>query len=374
MNAAHPSPVRPLLAGGVIGLIIGIVLGLIYAWLIDPAAYSGGAFPSELTEQDQTNYVKFAVDEYLITGDIVLFRSRLTTFDVEQKVQNLAAAASTYQASGRAAEAQLTANLAATLRANENWDANAIKAGLEQAAARPGIDRGILSEFSRQLSAPVGPAPAQAAAPGGGLNLRLLACLVLLVAGVATIGAVLWIRSQRTAQRQARAAAPEAFAADWDPSGPQPLKSWPGRFTIGQDNYDESFTVETPNGDFLGECGIGILQDAFVPATSPKQVWAFDVWLFDKTDIRTISKVLLSRHAYEDEEKRSKVSSRGDLFEAQVGTTFDIETTALLVQARVDEVEETGEGYFNNLKITLTPYLKPGVDVSADMPVPSMVN
>lgn len=370
MSMARPSPVRPLLVGAVIGFVLGLILGLLYAWLINPAVYSGGALPNELTQADQKYYVKAAVDEYLKTNDLALLRSRLRSFSDEEKVRNLAASAGTYQGLGQAAEAQLVANLAATLKAQEGWDDAAVAAGLTQALRTDQVEQTIVSEFNRQLlpAATQQPAAAQpGATAGAGLARSLLACLLLTLALLAAVVVFVWFRRRRGTQAR-EAAEPAAFAFDYDRAGPQPLKQWMGTYTIGQDNYDESFTVETAEGDFLGECGMGILE--FVPGSSPKQVWAFDVWLFDKTDIRTISKVLMSEQAYDDASMREKVSSKGDLLLAEVGTEFAIDTTALHVKARVEEVTYTPEGYFSNAKVVLGAFLKPGVDVGADMPIP----
>jgi hypothetical protein len=101
---------------------------------------------------------------------------------------------------------------------------------------------------------------------------------------------------------------------------------------------------------------------------------AFDVWLFDKTDIRTVSRPIMSEYAFNDPVFRNKLSPDADPVVAAPGTTFDIETTALIVKAKIESVK-FGEGqpvnsYFEELKVSLTAYLKPDIDVSGTMPVP----
>ncbi|MFQ5613898.1 MAG: hypothetical protein ACE5H9_17390 [Anaerolineae bacterium] len=376
MSTTRPSPVRPLIVGALIGFILGLLLGLggglFYAWVVNPATYAGGAFPNELREDFQAYYVNAVTDEYLRTNDTSAIRSRLSTFSVEQKVRSLALAASSYQQAGRTVEFQRVSDLAASLSDEENWDANAIASGLEQAASQPGVNQAAVTEFGSQLGhVPSPPSPATSPTPAGQpsepgrISPILLFCLALAL--VLLAGVILLILLRR---RRARTAAeePAPFAADWDGTGPQPLRQWVGTFNIGDDNYDESFTVETTEGDFLGECGMGILE--FAPDSSPKQVWAFDVWLFDKTDIRTISKVLISEQAHNDPEKREKVSPKGEVIVAQVGTTFEIDTTALNVKADIEEATVDPNGHFNAIKVRLSAYLKPGVDIGGDMPIP----
>ena len=51
----------------------------------------------------------------------------------------------------------------------------------------------------------------------------------------------------------------------------------------------------TPEGEFLGECGMGISDATGIGDAD--QVTAFEVWLFDKNDIQTVTKEVMSAHA-----------------------------------------------------------------------------
>jgi hypothetical protein len=70
---------------------------------------------------------------------------------------------------------------------------------------------------------------------------------------------------------------------------------------------------------------------------------AFEVWLFDKSDIRTVTKVLMSEHAYHDEVLRAKLAPKGEAVLAQPGAPLNLETSGLQVAVNVTEMDY-GEG------------------------------
>ena len=63
-------------------------------------------------------------------------------------------------------------------------------------------------------------------------------------------------------------------------------------YVLGDDLYDESFSIDTASGDFLGEYGVGVSET--IGVGEPKKVTALEIWLFDKNDIKTATKVLMS--------------------------------------------------------------------------------
>jgi hypothetical protein len=157
---------------------------------------------------------------------------------------------------------------------------------------------------------------------------------------------------------------PTKSDVEWEGEGPAPIKQWSGTYTLGQDNYDEFFTIETLEGDFLGESGMGILEA--IPGTSPKQVIAFDVGLFDKTDITTLSRVVMSQQAFNDENIQAKIQAnpQAEAVLAQPGTEFALETSALRVVATIGEMDcDAGNTYFNKLTITLNVFIREGADL-----------
>jgi hypothetical protein len=120
---------------------------------------------------------------------------------------------------------------------------------------------------------------------------------------------------------------------DYAKVGETPLVQFMTTYLIGDDLFDDSFSVETPSGEFLGETGVGISET--IGVGEPKRVTAFEVWLFDKNDIRTVTKVLMSDHAFNDEALKAKLAPKGEAVVAKPGQALTLETAALRVVARV---------------------------------------
>ena len=104
-------------------------------------------------------------------------------------------------------------------------------------------------------------------------------------------------------------------------------------YKAGDDLFDDSFSIDSPSGEFLGECGVGISETIGVGV--PKKVTAFEVWLFDKNDIQTVTKVLMSAHAFNDPAIRQKLEAKGEPFQANSGGQTILETATLRLVARV---------------------------------------
>jgi hypothetical protein len=326
------------------------------------------------------------IDSYLTNGQVDTARERLKTFDEATKIEALGRWSAIYVAAGRGPEAQAINQLAVQLSQLESWSPETVSSVAGRLAVEFQNDTAraqAITSFASQLGqVPVsaGPPPAEGQPPsgaapaqpepsgGGGLSittLLLLLCLVVLL--IVIVAFVVYRRVAGTSQTTARA------EPVWEGEGPAPLKRWTGTYTLGQDTYDEFFTIETKTGDFLGESGIGILEA--IPGTSPKQVIAFDVGLFDKTDITTLSRVLMSEHAYNDGALRAKVDAnpQAEAVLAEPGKTFTLETSALRVEATVDELVYGGGGntYFDTLTISLDIFVKEGADLrvgSMDVP------
>lgn len=370
-NSDNTKRVRLLATGGVLGFIVGLILGLLWAWYVDPAFYSGGAYPNEMSDLYQQTYAKSVSEAYLTTRDVGVAAERLNPFTPEQKVKLLANVAKEFNAKGQVTEANLVGDLAATLQKLESWSSEAVGSGLSAAGAEQGFSEklGMVPQSPatpEQVTGQVATPEAKQSSGGWGRTLLILLAVLLALALIAFL--LTRIKPQRKPKVQS---VPEEMRVEAG-SGLQPLRQWVGNYTFGQETYDESFTVETDKSDFLGECGMGILEG--FASGSPKRVLAFDVWLFDKTDIRTLSVPVMSKYAFEDPVLRAKLQPDVTPVLAAEGTVFDIETTALIVKARIEEVGY-GDGpppmsYFTNLKISLSAYLKSDVDVSGTMPVP----
>jgi len=139
-----------------------------------------------------------------------------------------------------------------------------------------------------------------------------------------------------------------------------PNLEWTSTYQIGADSFDDSWPIEGKDREYLGECGMGI-SEALDEGT-PRRVAAFEVWLFDKPNTRTVTKVLMSDFANSNEALRNKLSSRGEPILAGPGMTFILETPALTVKAQIVEMEfgpdKPAFGYFEKLSVRLTVQIK----------------
>jgi hypothetical protein len=120
-----------------------------------------------------------------------------------------------------------------------------------------------------------------------------------------------------------------------------PVAQFMTTYMVGDDLYDDSFSIDAPTGEFLGECGVGISET--VGVGEPKRVTALEVWLFDKNDIQTVTKVVMSEHAFEDEKLRMRLESKGEPILAETGKQILLETATLQLEARIVDMEY-GEG------------------------------
>ncbi|MEM7111057.1 MAG: hypothetical protein AAF614_01400 [Chloroflexota bacterium] len=143
-----------------------------------------------------------------------------------------------------------------------------------------------------------------------------------------------------------------------------PIARFRTSYGRGHDTYDDSFSIENAKGDFLGECGVGISES--IGTDSPKNVTAIEVWLFDKNDIRTITKVIMSDHAFFDDALKAKLAPKGEPVLAREGETIVLETATLIINALISEMEYGTDGmlspdsYFERFTIELSAWAKEG--------------
>jgi hypothetical protein len=125
---------------------------------------------------------------------------------------------------------------------------------------------------------------------------------------------------------------------------------------LGDDLYDESFSIDTAGGEFLGEYGVGVSET--IGVGEPKKVAALEVWLFDKNDIKTATKVLMSEHAYNDPNIRARLEPKGELIVVKPREQVLLETKTLQLLATVVDMEYgTGaapqKSYFERITLEL---------------------
>jgi hypothetical protein len=305
---------RNFIIATVVGLVVGCLFGwMVMGWLVMPVKW-------ELTPAEKEQYVLMAADSYALNRDDELARARLADLDDGEIGEIITKLAATHP---QEKQNLLDLDQAMSLGVTE------VTPQPTAVATTPPTTVKLTSSLSRNLPLIFG---------------FLLAFLLFIAFGGLWIT---WLRRRREgAEAPApvwRAEAPAAAEAmpPLAPTGPPPLGHFVTTYNLGHDTYDESFSIETPMGEFLGECGAGISET--LGAGEPAKVTAVEVWLFDKSDIRTITKVLMSQYAYYDDALRDRLALKGDPLLAELGKDVVLETSSLRVDARVVDMEYDGE-------------------------------
>lgn len=132
-------------------------------------------------------------------------------------------------------------------------------------------------------------------------------------------------------------------------------------FTQGDEDYDESFDIEGSDGTYWGECGVTVSE---LLQGDDDRVTALEVWLFDKSDIRTVTKVLMSDYAYGNQALREKLVSRGDavLLAPNLGFVLDAQTlrlTGKVLDLEYDNTKAPALGTLRRLRVQLRVMQQP---------------
>lgn len=300
---------KPLVVG-VTALIVGLVIGLVLlGWLVWPVEWYDGS-PVNLHAGYQDWWARMAIEAYQVNKDPVTAKER-------------------YDALG-----EFGATTLGAIKADpKTLDPNAI-AAYESAVS----------------AAPVPAATLAAEEEKGGSNSLLtllgIMCVVTLLLGAALLAFYLLQNRKKaglpSTAEQAAAAARDSELTDYAAMGEEtPMAQFMASYRIGDDLFDDSFSIDSPNGEFMGECGVGISET--IGVGEPKKVTAFEVWLFDKNDIQTVTKVLMSTHAFNDAEIRQKLEAKGEPVLAEPGSQAILETATLRLVARIVDLTY-GEG------------------------------
>ena len=287
---------RPLLVAG-LALLVGILVGwFVIGWGLWPVEFVD-ADVSQLRPDAQQAWVRLAAAEFTLNPDLNRAAARIDALGPKAS--------------------QIISDTLATSSADEKVRVLQLKQVLETT--------GHLT-------------PGDATTPAGGTSLLdryrlpLLGCSLLIVLALIAGGAwYLWSTglfkpqlasgartavhrpAAVTAQRSAAVAPKADYSAAGSaatPTGSPPVAQFMTTYVLGDDLYDDSFSIDAPDGSFLGECGLGISET--IGVGDPKKVMAFEVWLFDKNDIRTVTKVLMSEHAFRDEALKSRLAAKGE--------------------------------------------------------------
>ena len=317
----------------VVGLIAGLLLGMALFWGLFPVQWTD-AQPYDLAPEARANYVQLVADSFGLERDPQAAAGYFQSWTDEEKQQAFADAIAQYEQEGRPGKAQAVQDLALVL-------------GVTAAAT--------------------GTAPAEPAGATGLVDRLRLPCLVffivLLVLVLGWIALRTILRRRSTVNERAMVVPPPVGpdVQEWQGTGRPPLGHFITTYQLGEDTYDESFSIETPTGDFMGECGVGISDT--IGTGDHDKVTAFEVWLFDKSDIRTVTKVLMSEYVFQDAAQRAKLVSKGEPVLAQQGAPFVLETSSLQVEVRLAELlygndDLPPKSYFTKLTIELVATAK----------------
>jgi hypothetical protein len=304
-------------AAFVAGLLIGL---LVLGWWLFPVEWTD-ASAAHLRADTQEDYLRTAIDSYTLLGDEDTAQARLDEL-------------------GEGAESALAA-----------------------VAAAPGDqDRDSIEVFQGFLGVSSGAGPVSPITEAGGVDpsdageggallstrsLLLTMCAITAVLGVA-LGVIYYVRRRQAEGKElptvlrAQKYTQEAEQGDFAELGDAPpLSQWMTTYLLGDDLFDDSFSIDSPTGEFMGECGVGIAET--IGVGDPKRVSAFEIWLFDKNDIQTVTKVLMSSHTFRDDSARERLSAKGEPLLASPGAEAVLETETLQLVARVVDMDY-GEG------------------------------
>ncbi len=327
------------------GVILGLIIGLFFAWVIMPVRWRN-ASPGHLRADFQTYYFQSVAEDYDKERDWQTARDRLG-LDLEGRYAN--------------PWVSQPEKLKETLERVAEID----KASEDTATDR--LINKIVSEEEIEIEeSPEADAPSRE-----GISLAIIIGLVLLVLAAITAIFFFYVRGKgpdTEAKESRRAGAYGAVVRDEETgvvegeAGP-PLSSYKAMYEYGDDFFDPSFSIER-EGEFLGECGIGISES--IGVEDPKKVTALEAWLFDKSDIKTVTTVLASEYAIKDPSLNAKLKAKGKDVEvvlAEPGMEIILETTALRVRVKVKSVKYAegqlpDNSHFAELGVELRAWVK----------------
>lgn len=311
----------------------GLLLGLLIGWVIAPVEFVD-ATPAHLREDLQEDYLRMAIDSFRVNANPNLATDRWKNLGV-----NAQAIYSKIQTDPQGA------------------DPNIIRMYGEVVAA-------VLTAEGWQPSPP-------SSGGSGIMQTAVLSIGIIVLLGMVAVGGMYLLRL--FGKRGSGEVTPVMQAAEYSRSVERtnfeelglapPIAQTMTTYVLGDDLYDESFSIDPPNGEFLGEYGVGVSES--IGVGEPKKVTALEIWLFDKNDIKTATKVLMSAHAFSDPSIRSRLEPKGELVLVEPQAQILLETAALQLLATVVDVEY-GQGplppqsYFERITLELAVWPRQG--------------
>jgi len=334
-------------AAALFGFVIGAIFGLVVlGWWIWPVQWTN-ATPAHLSAEWKTDFLHASIVSFSQNGDVAKAQER-------------------YKAIGKDADKILS----------------------EIAMAPEGLSDGLIGEFKNVVgSAAATPATTETGQPAlptqtsaaavepeekesGSIWPALLAFLCVLFLALIAVLAYLFIFRKRKSSSSEPSPATEAAEArrhaaftEYKPTEEEaPVAQFMASYKYRDDLFDDSFSIDSPSGEFLGECGVGISET--IGVGEHKKVTAFEVWLFDKNDIQTITKVLMSKHAFDDLAVRQRLEAKGEPVLLEKEKQIVLETQTLQLVARVADIAYGDsampeQSFFDQMLIELAVWTKP---------------
>lgn len=337
------------------GFLVGLIVGwFIIGWGIWPVKWTDASV-KQLRQDLKMEYLKMAVDSYALNKDAAVAQKRFKEMgkEGEQLLADL-----------ENENPQIAPNIASFRLAVAG------AATAPQATESVSISTPAASEISPEAGLLPTPETTTKSSPLSVLRSIFIVLCVATVVIVIGLVAILFLRSRKTGGKTVAKTSSVPAAqplTGWEgkatptPSEEPPMMQFMASYKFGDDLFDDSFSIDSQSGEFLGECGVSISET--IGVGDPKKVTAFEVWLFDKNDIQTITKVLMSEHAYQDEAIQQRLAAKGEPVLVQPGIETVLESQTLQLVVRVVEMGY-GDGalppqsYFDHLILELAVWTK----------------
>ncbi len=325
-----------------IAVVLGFVIGLTWGWYVDPVEWTEIG-PSEMDQSEQDDYLRTIADGY----------------SLQPENTNIVTRALDTWPNAAASICDLRNNRTVDPGEQQRLDAIAI-------VVTNGQGCGALPPVTTTDGTQPAAQPVEEDSSNLGTILALLLVLALVGAGIVVV-------LNRRRSMLADDDNVDIYYDNMPESAPTmaseegvsaiPIARFQSDYVYGRDNYDDSFSIENAGGEFLGECGVGIAES--IGSDTPKNVTAFEVWLFDKNDIRTITKVVMSDHAFFDEALKAKLAPKGEPVLARENEVIVLETATLIINAEIKEMQYGAgslppQSFFENFSIELSAWAKEG--------------
>ncbi len=358
-------------AWNVIAGLAGVLFGLIIlGWWLMPVQWKD-ATPAYLRQDIKADYLRMTVDSYAVNKDVVLAKTRWESLgkDAEKLFSEIQIDTKNISSGDLAAFARVVNTSIST-------GAPAVEqpAVEEPAAATTPEDSAITPGTGGETILPAVTETPKKTGFTGILPVALgLFCVLTLVLGFVVVYIFLKkgkFPGRRVKQDAASDGTDTGFSGESSATkgaeffrnpGESPVSQFMTTYMQGDEQYDDSFSIDNPMGEFLGECGVGISDT--IGVGDPKKVAAFEVWLFDKNDIQTVTKVLMGEHTFSDPASQQRLMSKGEPILAEPGKRILLETATLQLEARIVDMNY-GQGplppnsYFDRLTLELAVWPK----------------